>query len=97
MCRYVNGSLSMNAGWMFEFRFRLTRESHHYVRADRSLRHPLPSFPNPILIVARPVFPMHPAKDGVRSGLQRGMDVLGNPRRIRHQLQQVVREIHRFH
>ena len=44
----------------------------------------------------RPVFAMHPPQDRIRSRLQRRVNMLRDPRRLRHQIQQVVGKIHRL-
>ena len=44
----------------------------------------------------RPVFPVHPAQDRVRSRLQRRMNVFRDARSFRHQSEQIVGEIHRL-
>ena len=51
---------------------------------------------HPIRIVPRTVLAMHPPQHRVAAALQRRMNVLRNPRRLRHQTQQIVREVHRL-
>ena len=47
-------------------------------------------------VVLRPVSSMHPPQHRVRARLQRNVDVLRDPRRVGHELQQIVRPVHRL-
>ncbi len=81
---------------LLEIRGGLARESHHDVRADRRVTHQQPRFLDPVGIMPRAILAVHPAQDPIAAALQRRMHVAGDPRRLRHQPEQVVREIHRL-
>ena len=80
----------------FEQFIRFARKPHHHIRADRRVRHQPSRLHHPIRVMARPVFPVHPAQNRIRSRLQRRMHMFRDPRSFRHQSEQVVREIHRL-
>ena len=69
----------------------------HHIRADGRIRHQRPRLEDAVRVVPRPVLAVHAAQNPIRAGLQRRMHVLGDARRLGHQAQQVVGEIHRFH